>query len=131
MDGLWTDAYTGVIKQTDARIPVSKTQGKYVHAAIGEILKAYTLMTLVDMLGDVPYTEANKGVDQTNPVADKGASVYAGAIALLDTAIADLAKTPSSYPSTDLFFTSSGSTEATQWRKAAKSLKFRAYMNTR
>jgi hypothetical protein len=130
-DGLWTDAYTGVIKQTDAMIPVARAQGKYVHAAIAEILKAYTLFTMVDMLGDVPSTEADKGVEQTNPAADKGSAVYATAIALLDTAIADLAKTPSSYPLSDLFFTSSGSSEAANWRKTAKTLKFRAYMNTR
>ena len=131
MDGLWTDAYTGVIKQTDAMIPVARSQGKYVHAAIGEILKAYTLFTLVDMLGDVPNTEADKGVDQTNPAADKGAAVYAAAIGLLDSAIADLAKSPSSYPASDLFFTTTGSSEAVSWRKTAKTLKFRAYMNTR
>lgn len=131
LDGLWSSAYSGVFKQADAMIPVAKEQGKYVHAGIAEVLKAYTMFTLVDMLGDVPFSEADKGVNITSPKADKGAQVYAAAISLLDSAIADLNKTPSSYPASDLFFATSGSTEAKRWRGAAKTLKFRAYMNTR
>ncbi len=131
MDGLWEDAYTGVIKHVDAMIPVAEAQGKYVHAGIAQILKAYTLFTLVDMLGDVPYTEANKGIDNINPSLDNGADVYAAGISLLDSAIDNLAQAPSAYPAIDLFFSSTGSGEAVKWRKVAKTLKFRAYMNTR
>jgi hypothetical protein len=130
-NGLWSSAYTGVIKQADAMIPVAKQQGRYVHSAIAQILKAYTLFTLVDVFGDVPYSEANLGVENTNPNVDRGADVYAAAIVLLDSAIADLNRTPSSYPVTDLFFTTTGTAKATSWRRVAKTLKLRAYVNTR
>lgn len=131
-DGLWSTAYTSIFKNANALIPIADAQKKYVNVAMAKILKAYTLMTLVDLFGDVPYTEANLGVENTNPKADKGADVYASAIALLDAAIADLAKTPAAYPGTqDLFYNASSSTGAAKWRKAAKTLKLRAYMTTR
>jgi len=127
-DGMWTTAYTNVIKHCNALIPIAEAEKKYVHEGMAKVLKAYTLITLVDMFGNVPYTEANVGVDNLNPTADPGATVYAGAITLLDGAISDLGKTASATPGTqDLFFGGN----ATRWITAAKTLKLRALMNTR
>jgi hypothetical protein len=89
-------------------------------------------MTLVDLFGDVPYSEANLGIENTNPKADKGQDAYAAAIKLLDEAIADLAKTPGSYPGTlDLFYGASNVAGAKKWVTLAKTLKLRAYVQTR
>jgi hypothetical protein len=127
-DGIWNTAYTGVIKHCNALIPIADAQKRYVHVGMAKIMKAYTFMTLVDMFGDVPFTEANLGVDNLNPKTDPGATVYAGAIALLDEAIVDLAKASAATPgSQDLFYGGS----ATRWITAAKTLRLRALMNTR
>ena len=87
-DGLWSTAYTGVLKHANALIPIAESEKKFVNSGMAKTLKAYTMMTLVDMFGDIPFTEANLGSDNTNPVIDKGQDVYAKAIALLDAAIA-------------------------------------------
>lgn len=127
-DGLWTTAYTTVLKHCNALIPIADAQKKYVHEGMAKVMKAYTLITLVDMFGNVPYSEANTGVDNLNPKADQGAAVYAAAIAILDQAISDLGKTAASTPGAqDLFFSGS----ATKWITTAKTLKLRALMNTR
>ncbi|HET9744215.1 MAG TPA: SusD/RagB family nutrient-binding outer membrane lipoprotein [Chitinophagaceae bacterium] len=127
-DGIWNTAYTGVIKHCNALIPIADAQKRYVHVGMAKIMKAYTFFTLADMFGNVPFTEANLGVENLNPKADPGATVYAGAIALLDEAIADLAKTSAATPgSQDLFFGGN----ATRWITTAKTLKLRALMNTR
>ncbi|HET6768762.1 MAG TPA: SusD/RagB family nutrient-binding outer membrane lipoprotein [Chitinophagaceae bacterium] len=127
-DGIWNTAYTGVIKHCNALIPIADAQKRYVHVGMAKIMKAYTFLTLVDMFGNVPFTEANLGVDNLNPKADPGANVYAAAIALLDEAITDLGKTSSATPgSQDLFFGGN----ATRWITTAKTLKLRALMNTR
>ncbi len=68
-------------------IPIAEQQKKFVNVGMAKIIKAYTLMTLVDMFGDVPLSEANLGVENTNPMVDKGQVVYAAAIKLLDEAI--------------------------------------------
>jgi hypothetical protein len=127
-DGIWTTAYTGVLKHCNALIPIADGEKKYVHVGMAKVMKAYTLMTLVDMFGDVPFTEANLGVDNLNPKADPGASVYAACMTLLDEAIADFGKTSAAGPGTqDLFYGGN----ATRWRTAAKTLKLRALINTR
>ncbi|MGC4037872.1 MAG: SusD/RagB family nutrient-binding outer membrane lipoprotein [Chitinophagaceae bacterium] len=126
-DGVWTTAYTSVFKTANTLIPIAEEKGQYIHSGIAKVLKAFTMFTLVDMFGDVPYSEANLGVDNTNPKADKGQDVYAAAIALLDDAIATLAKDATSSPTNDIFYNG----DAAKWTTLAKTLKLRAYVQTR
>ncbi len=126
-DGIWSTAYTGVIKHTNALIPVAEAQKKFIAVGMAKIMKAYTIMTMVDMFGDVPASEANLGEDNLNPKVDPGATAYAGAIALLDGAIVDLAKLSASPGTQDLFYGGS----AARWTSLAKSLKLRALVATR
>ena len=127
-DGLWSSAYSSIFVNADAMIPVATTQKKFIQAGIAKVLKAYTLGTLVDQFGDIPYTEAVQGAANTNPKIDKGADVYVKALAILDDAIADFNKTGAAAgPTNDLFYGGS----AANWKKAAKSLKLKFLMNTR
>jgi len=131
-DGIWTTAYTSVLKHTNALMPVAEQQKKYVNLGMAKIMKAYTLMTLVDMFGNIPASEANLGAENTNPAPQSGKDVYASAIALLDEAIADLGKLPGAYPGNqDLFYGASNATGANRWKTLAKTLKLRAYVTTR
>lgn len=131
-NGLWSTAYTGVFKHANALIPIASEQKKWVNVGMAKIMKAYTMMTLVDLFGDVPYDEANLGAENTNPAITNGKQVYDKAIALLNEAIADLAKTPGSYPGAqDLFFGASNAAGAARWRTTAKTLLLRAYLTTR
>jgi hypothetical protein len=127
-DGIWSNAYTGVIKHCDALIPIADAEKKFVHIGMAKIMKAYTLMTLVDLFGDVPMSEANLGGNNFNPKADPGVTVYAAAITLLDEAITALGQTASAGPgSQDLFYAGS----AARWSTLAKTLKLRAFIATR
>jgi hypothetical protein len=131
-DGIWNTAYTSVFKNANALIPIAEQQKKFVNVGMAKIIKAYTMMTLVDMFGDIPYSEANLGIANTNPKLDKGDVVYAAAIKLLDEAIADLAKPAGSYPGKlDLFYNAADANGAKRWVTAAKTLKLRAFMQTR
>lgn len=131
-DGLWDNAYTTVFKHANALIPIANAEKKYVVVGMAKIMKAYTMMTLVDYFGNIPYTDANLGADNVNPTVEQGKDVYAKAIALLDEAIADLAKTPGSYPGVfDLFYGATNATGAKKWVTLAKTLKLRAYVTTR
>ncbi|WP_153798573.1 SusD/RagB family nutrient-binding outer membrane lipoprotein [Foetidibacter luteolus] len=126
-DGVWTNAYTSIFKTANTMIPIAEAKGQYIHSGIGKVLKAFTLFTLVDLFGDVPYSEANLGVDNTNPAADNDEDVYAAAINLLDSAISTLGQTAASRPTNDLFYAGS----AAKWITLAKTLKLRAYVQTR
>jgi len=131
-DGLWTTAYRTIFTNANASIPIAEQQQRFVNVAMAKIIKAYTAMTLVDMFGDIPFTEANLGIENTNPKVDKGQDVYAAAIALLDEAIADLAKTSGAFPGVnDLFYgTTATNGGIARWTTLAKTLKLRAYLQT-
>ena len=134
-DGMWTTAYTGIINSANALIPLAQAQKKYKQSGIAKVLKAYTLGTLVDCFGDVPYTEANLGAENLTPKVDGGASIYAAVITTLDDAIADFNKTGAAAgPTNDLFYPGGGSSNnynAAKWITCAKTLKLKFLMQTR
>jgi hypothetical protein len=132
-NGIWSSAYTGVFKHVNALLPIAESQKNWVDVGIAKTLKAYTMITLVDIFGNIPYTEANLGSENTNPAVESGADVYAKALVLLDEAIVALNTTPVNvYPGTnDLFFGATNATGAGRWITAAKLLKLRALMTTR
>lgn len=127
-DDIWSTAYTGVYKNVDALLPIAESQKKFFQAGIAKILKAYTTLTLVDQFGDVPFSEANLGAANTNPVADPSAGIYDACLALLDEAIANINSPENAgTPTNDLFFKGS----KTAWVRLANTLKLRAYVTTR
>jgi hypothetical protein len=88
-----------------------------------KIMMAFNFQKLVDMYGNIPYTDALQGVKVLAPKFDNQKTVYENLITLLDGAIADLKKYP--YESTnagaDIIFKGSNSS----WIKVANSLKLR------
>ncbi|HVU97495.1 MAG TPA: SusD/RagB family nutrient-binding outer membrane lipoprotein [Puia sp.] len=126
-DGIWSTAYENVFLTANTMIPIAEAKGETVHAGIAQALKAYTMITMVDLFGDIPYSQADKGVAVPNPQVDKGAAIYDSAIALLDSAIANFAIKPSVKPATDLFYGGN----ATNWTSLAKTLLLKAYIQTR
>ena len=125
-DEIWRDSYQRVLVNLETMIPVAVEKQLNVHVGVAKILKAYTYITLVDVFGDVPYTEALKGTEGNfNPVADPGASVYAAAIALLTEAKTDLANTAGLGLSRDIYY---GGSRAS-WTTLANSLELKAQLN--
>jgi len=58
------------------------------YKSIAEIMKAYHFLTLVDVYGDIPYTEALQRAANTAPHYDDDAAIYADLMTKLDDAIA-------------------------------------------
>jgi hypothetical protein len=129
-DEVWQKAYMSVFKTANTMIPIAEEKSEYMHAGIAQVLKAYTMMTLVDLFGDVPYSEANQGLENPNPKLDAGKAVYDSAIALLDAAIANFAKKSSFSPANDLFY-GDKQEPAPYWTSLAKTLKLKAYITIR
>ncbi|MEJ7780805.1 MAG: SusD/RagB family nutrient-binding outer membrane lipoprotein [Daejeonella sp.] len=71
---------------------LSANEGLVVNQqAVAKILKAYYMWHITDRWGDVPYTEALKGVDDFKPAYDTQQSIYNSLFALLDEANAGIA----------------------------------------
>ena len=131
-NGRWSSAYQTIMQDIREMNVIADESGLTHHKGIGQFIEAHILITLVDFFGDIPYTEAFQGAANLNPVADSGASVYAVALGLLDSAIANFNSEALGEPRwtssvTDPFYDG----DWTAWTKAANTLKMNAYMNTR
>ena len=105
--------------------------GQTFHIAIGQIIEAYVMVTLVDFFGDVPYSESLKAADldldtRLNPQAQPGAEIYAAMHTKLDEAITALGSNPGA-PANDFFYGGN----ASKWIKAANTLKMKMYITVK
>ncbi len=126
-DGRWREAYKGMMEDIRVMNILALEANLTRHIGMGQVFKAYTMMTLVDFFGDVPYTEALNGIENLNPKADSSVAIYAAAIELLDAAIVNFTGDAAADPQYDFFYNN----DWTKWIKAANTLKMKAYMTTR
>lgn len=125
-NGIWQNAYQGVVKQARLMRQQTATNPKAKqYSGITKVLEANALGTLASLFGDIPYTEiSNEAV--ADPKFESQKSVFAKLQILLDEAIADLGAAPNSLVSEDLML--AGNT--VRWTKVARTLKARMYLYT-
>lgn len=126
-DREWRYAYQKIMQDIKVMNSLSEESGLNHHVGMGQVLQAYTLLTLVDFFGDIPYTESLLGNENLNPASDSGASVYAAAIELLDAAIANFSTDAIAEPQYDFFYNK----DWDKWIKVANTIKMKAYIATR
>ena len=126
LNGTWASAYN-MFANVDLLETISgNTEGGLPnHVGVAQIIEAYTYITLVDYVGDVPYSQANQFGEFPIPVLDPGEDVYTAQIALLDTAISNLNQGSAVVPQ-DLFY---GDFDADNWIAVANTLKLKAHLN--
>jgi hypothetical protein len=90
-----------------------------------KIMQAMVYQNLVDMYGNIPYTDALKGLNSLAPTFENQKTVYEKLITLLDGAIADIkANAWTVVKTSDIVFAGNN----TNWIKLANSLKLRILM---
>jgi len=131
----WNSAYSDLLPDLDEIIELATAQGLPSFAGASKTMKAYTLMVLVDLFGNVPFSEAGQGVTVPSPNADDASSIYNTALALLDEAIATFeSEIASNTPDAvnDIFYTTNNDdigTDDAKWLAAAYAFKLRGYLN--
>jgi hypothetical protein len=143
-NAIYQNAYSGLFIDTKNLIALDADgdRGIAYHKGIALVLKGASLLTIVDMFGDVPWSEA-LDPSNFNPVLDGGAEVYAAAIAMIDEGIAELRKCLSgspdisecrAIPSNDLYYggpgSATGNNRINNWIRAANTFKLKAFLNT-
>src|SRR4030095_5889106 len=126
----WDGLYTA-ITNLNVIIKQGTAETRFTYAGIPKILKAYAFSILVDVYGDVPFSEFDQfeaGI--TQPKFDKGSDIYPKLIALIDEGIADINNPApnASKPSADDFIYKGNTTN---WKKAANTLKLKLYTQVR
>ena len=131
MNGVYGTTYASVFSDVNTLTPIAENRELYFHLGMAQVFQAYGLLTMVDLFGDVPFSEA---LDATNfnPNVDSGADVYAAALGILDEAIANLQNPDRLGFPTDLYFPgTSGEAKVNAWVRTANTLKLKAYVNMR
>ncbi len=105
-----------ISKPTSAVGEVEKTN----KLAIIELLNVYSYQNLVDIFGNIPYTEA-LDINIIHPVYDDASAIYQNLITRLDAAIAKLNTSEGSFGSADLIY---GGNVAL-WKKFGNTLKLK------
>lgn len=100
-----------------ADVNLSEAQ-KLTRIAQADILEIYGWQNMVDTFGDIPYTDALRSDETTQPVYDDAASIYEDLINRIDVAISNL--NSDGFEIDNLYF---GDIDA--WRVFAVSLKLR------
>ena len=85
-DTAWDNYYENILIEVNTMINQAEENGYNHYAGIGKIIKAFSLMVMTDLWGDIPYTEAALGISNINPTFDSQASIYAEVYALLSSA---------------------------------------------
>lgn len=92
-------------------------------AGASMVLSAKMFQELVDLFGNIPYTEAFKVAEHTHPAYDKAQDIYADLQVKLDSAILLLSQTPVSSKFSPADIVNHGDTD--KWIKFANTLKLR------
>jgi len=126
----WDGLYSA-ITNLNVIIKDGTAQSRFKYAGIAKILKAYAFSVLVDVYGDVPFSEFDRfGEGITQPHFDKGQDIYPKLFTMLDEGIADInnaAINPSVPGSDDYIY--KGNTS--RWIKAANTIKLKLYCQVR
>lgn len=89
-DTPWGNMYTSVMGNNRDLMQKADAAGDNRYSGISRILMAYSLQVLVDMWGDVPYSEALAGEANTHPAYDNAKALYDTIQSLVNTGIARL-----------------------------------------
>lgn len=127
-NGIWLNAYAQIFPDVDLMQSITEGNNLRIHYGASLVMKAYVMITLVDVFGDVPYSEIGQGLANLNPAADKGADVYKEAVEVLDNAITLLTEgDEDTSPAFDNFYGGN----ASNWIRAANTIKLKIYLNQR
>ena len=124
----WRLAYVNMFSDMKNATALAESTGERGnHIAVMEILKAYTLLTLVDYFGPVPNSEATNLTDFPAPTVDAGNLVYESALTMLDSAISRLGLLGNLGLTNDFYYNN----DFDKWKKLANTLKMQAFLNQR
>jgi len=104
----------------------SSNESLTFHNAVNKLLMGYLTVTMVDYIGSIPYSEASKPNEFSNPKLDAGADLYKMVLTDIDAAIIAI-NVATVNVSSDLFYKSNKE----KWIAFANTFKLRILIQTR
>ena len=119
---VWTIAYLDMLPKIQAAKTIAVEEDIQKHLGVAKVIEAYVMTTLVDLYGDVPYSE----IGSTEPSLDDAEVIYETIIELLDAAIFAFNRNGSDLEN-DYYYDNNFS----KWIKLANTLKLYVSLNAR
>lgn len=126
----WDGLYSQTLNDLESVITTGTEQQQLGYVAIAKFEKAYLYSLMVDMWGDIPYSDAEKGEVNTSPPLEKGDAIYDKLLLLIDEGIANantVTATTLVPGASDVFYAGN----KTSWLSLANSLKLKMYNQIR
>ncbi|MCH5596682.1 SusD/RagB family nutrient-binding outer membrane lipoprotein [Niabella ginsengisoli] len=128
----WAEIYENALADLDVIISQGSEDAARsdIYVGMAKILKAYAFSQLVDIFGDVPFSDFNKFPEGVRtPKFDGSSDIYPTLLTMLDEGIASLNGTENatSPTSDDLIYKG----DKTKWIKAANTIKLKLYTQMR
>lgn len=120
-DGLWENMYDILMDLREIQNKGNES-GDKMYVGISQILQAYTFSITTDIFGDVPFSEALKGLANITPAYDKQEMIYPALVKMIEDGITNINTKEGMKPGTDDIIYS-GNTD--NWIKFGNSLKLR------
>src|SRR5687768_14863691 len=121
----WEQLYTKTLPDMNAMI--ARRDEAPIYAGIAKVMKAHMFSLIVDLWGDMPYTEAGDPVNFKFPKYDDDMAIYTALFPLIDEGIADLNAGGIRPGADDLIYGG----DVAKWVKYANSLKLNMYNKVR
>lgn len=136
--GPWAGLYRGVLINNERIITQGTAEQRWNYVGIAQLQKAYVYSQMVDLWGDIPYSEALKGDVNPAPRFDRDEDIYNGTgniqglLSLIDEGLANLDKTsvptnPALGPRVDLIYGG----QLDKWARFGRTLKLKLYNQLR
>ena len=133
----WSTLYSDMLVNNEQIIKQGTTEQQWGYVGVAQLQKAYVFSQMVDVWGDIPYSEALQGATNTAPHFDKDSDIYNGSadgkiqglFSLIDEGLANLAK-----PSTNIQLTSVDliyKGNLAKWSRFGRTLKLKLYNQLR
>lgn len=122
--GIWNDLYHNLEDYTYVE-KAAATAGNTFYIAVAKTMKAYDFQNLVDVYGNIPYSQALQSTTAIRPAYDKAQDIYEDLAMQLDTAARLFKEVSGKVPSADAAFDIMYKGDALKWGKFANTLKLR------
>jgi hypothetical protein len=125
--GNWSTAYK-MLNAVKIMEPKAIQNKEFYALGAAKVIRCYVLLTLTDMYGDIPVSEALQGNGNLTPKFDSSASVYSRILLELDDAVEILQRNDSNPTSAiqDLYYSSQN-----DWIRLANTIKLKMYCTAR
>ena len=124
----WQNLYSVALEDYKVIIDQGTEENNLQYVGIAKLLTAYTYSMMVDMWGDIPFSEALGGAEIQFPHYDDDAAIYPQLFDMIDDGIADLASEQGASPGSDDVIYGG---DIDLWRRFGKTLKLKLYNQIR